>query len=172
MKSWKKDRNYRKFKNEDGSFTYTITVYGQDIKVDKKVYDAYSHSARQLEYIEQDLKRNRVLRDKHGKAVVDPDGRPTLLPELEVSLEKLIGEDWDYPAEEPQPEEITLKNVEKTELRRNFDVLDSDERALIKALIFDRKTERKYAAETGIPQKTINDRKTRILAKLKKLLGN
>lgn len=52
-------------------------------------------------------------------------------------------------------------------------LLTEEERELIYALFFGEKTEREWSAETGIPQKTINDRKRRIemkteLAELKK----
>ncbi len=169
MKSWKKDRNYRKFKNEDGSLTYIITVYGQDIKVSADIYKEYSRSARQLEYIERDLKRERVLRDKYGKAVTDADGCPALLPGLEVSLDKLMDENWDFPAASHQPEDMMLRQVETVMLRCSFNVLDASEQALVRALIFERKTEREYSSETGIPQKTINNHRRATLAKLKKL---
>lgn len=46
-------------------------------------------------------------------------------------------------------------------------LLTEEERELIYALFFGEKTEREWSAETGIPQKTINDRKRRILSKLK-----
>jgi hypothetical protein len=31
MKNWQKDRNYRNYKNADGSFTCVITVDGEDV---------------------------------------------------------------------------------------------------------------------------------------------
>lgn len=51
-------------------------------------------------------------------------------------------------------------------------LLTEEEQELIYALFFGEKTEREWSAETGIPQKTINDRKRRILSKLKKTSGN
>ena len=50
--------------------------------------------------------------------------------------------------------------------------LSADEQKLIHAIYYDQLSERDYSAKTGIPQRTINDRKRRILAKLKKLLEN
>jgi DNA-directed RNA polymerase specialized sigma24 family protein len=172
MNNWKKWRNYRKIKNGDGVYTYIITVDGRDVEVSAEVYNAYSRSARQLEYIERDLKREHALRDKNGKAVLNTDGYPILLPGLEVSLDKLLDENWDYPADSCQPEDMVLRCIETVALRRSFYVLDADERALVRALIIERKTEREYSAETGIPRKTINDRRARVLAKMKKLLEN
>lgn len=51
-------------------------------------------------------------------------------------------------------------------------LLSDDEQKLINALFFKNLSEREWSAEAGIPQKTINDRKRRILIKLKKLLEN
>ncbi|MDR1703819.1 MAG: sigma-70 family RNA polymerase sigma factor [Clostridiales bacterium] len=171
MNTWKKYRNYRKINNPDGSFTYVIFVDGVTVEVSAEVYKAYSRSARQLEYMERDLKRDRVLQDAHGRAVVDAYGRTVVLPELEVSLDRLMDEDWDFPAED-QPEDMVLLHVETISLHHCLNLIDATEKTLIQALFFERKTEREYSAETGISQQTIHARKRVILAKLKKLLKN
>ena len=57
-------------------------------------------------------------------------------------------------------------------LRLVISMLSSEEQELIQALFFRGLSERKWSNECGIPQKTINDRKQRILAKLKKMLEN
>lgn len=51
-----------------------------------------------------------------------------------------------------------------------FPLLSEDEQRLLNALYFKEMSERDWSKIAGIPQKTINDRKHRILAKLKKLL--
>ena len=66
--------------------------------------------------------------------------------------------------------------VERTllldKLRKSLPMLKAEEQELICALFFQRLSERELAAKTGIPQRTINDRKRRILAKLKEFLEN
>lgn len=57
-------------------------------------------------------------------------------------------------------------------LRLIISMLPEDEQELIRALFFRGLSERKWSEECGIPQRTINDRKRRILAKLKKMLEN
>lgn len=57
-------------------------------------------------------------------------------------------------------------------LHNCLSLLTEEEQELIYALFFGEKTEREWAAETGIPQKTINNRKRKILLKLKALLEN
>ena len=57
-------------------------------------------------------------------------------------------------------------------LRHIVSFLPDDERELIEALFFKGYSERKWSKISGIPQKTINDRKQKILLKLKKILKN
>lgn len=170
MQNWQTNRNYHKIKNPDGSFIYFIKVEDKYVPVSKEVYTVYARSERQLEYMDLDLKRDRILQDAGGKAVLDKNGLPIILPEREVSLDKLMAEDWDFPSSAPPPEEVILKQIEILELHQCLDSLDAEERVLIDALFFERLTEREYSQRSGIPQKTINDRKNRILKKLYQLL--
>lgn len=57
-------------------------------------------------------------------------------------------------------------------LKQCIALLKTEEYELINALFFRNLSEREWSAETGIPQKTINDRKRRILVKLKKFMEN
>ena len=170
MQSWQKDRNYRKLENADGSFTYIITVENVDVEVSADVYKVYTSAERKMEYMERDLKRNRILQDANGKAVNDERGHPVTLPEREVSLDKLLAANWDYPSAEQSPEDAVIERIEIEMLYRGLDCLDDDERDLINALFFEDMTEREYSARSGLPQKTINNRKRKVLEKLRKLL--
>lgn len=170
MQNWQKNRNYRKLKNPDGSFIYLIKAEDKYVSVSKEVYTIYAQSERQLEYIELDQKRDRVLQDANGKAVLDQNGQPIILPEREVSLDKLMAEDWDYPSSAPSPESVVLNQLEIAALHQSLSSLETEERALIEALFFEGLTERAYSEQSGIPQKTVNDRKNRILKKLNQLL--
>jgi DNA-directed RNA polymerase specialized sigma subunit len=51
-----------------------------------------------------------------------------------------------------------------------IEMLSEQDRLLIYNLFFKGKSERQLSAETGIPQRTINDRKRKILLELKKLI--
>lgn len=166
MQNWQKNRNYRKIEDPDGSFTYLIKSGGKYVEVNKEIYTVYAQSERQLEYIELDLKRDRVVQDAYGRTVSDDKGIPLTLPEREVSIEKLVEEGRDFPSSTPSPEEIVLKQLEIMELHHYLDFLADDERSLINALFFEGLTERAYSERSGIPQRTINDRKRRVLKKL------
>ena len=170
MKNWRKTRNYRKIKNPDGSFTYLIKAEDMYVLVSKEVYTVYAQSERQLEYMACDLKRDRILQDADGKAVLDQNGQPIMLPEREVSLDKLMAEEWDYPSSAPSPESVVLDRLEIAALHQGLSSLTAEERTLIEALFFEGLTGRAYSERSGIPQKTVNDRKNRILKKLYQLL--
>jgi DNA-directed RNA polymerase specialized sigma24 family protein len=119
--------------------------------------------------IERGLKRNRVKQDEKGRTVRDKNGLPILLPEREVSLEKLIDEGWDYPTLEPSPEDSMLSVMfsEVAELHRCIALLNDDEQALIIALFFDGKTEREYAGFIGISKTALHARKVKAINKIK-----
>lgn len=68
-------------------------------------------------------------------------------------------------------EQVTYKLM-LDKLHSCLSLLTEEEQELIYALFFGEKTEREWSAETGIPQKTINNRKRKILLKLKALLEN
>lgn len=62
------------------------------------------------------------------------------------------------------------KNILLDKLKKVLCELPDNERQLIDALFTQGLSEREWSAQSGIPQKTINDRKNRLLTKLRKLL--
>ena len=172
MQKWHEYANYRRSENADGSYTYFITIEGKDIEVSEAVYKAYTAGDRKMRYMELDLKCDRVRQDADGKAVRGENGLPIKLPEREVSLDKLIAEDWDFPSAEPSAEDAVIARFEIEALHRSLDLLDDDERALIDALFFDGLTEQDYAGLIGLTQQGVNKRKQRILEKIKKVLDS
>ena len=172
MNTWHKYQNFKKQKNDDGTFTYFISVDGVEVEVSKAVYKEYASASRKMKYMELDLKRDRVQQGADGKAVVDENGNSVTLPEREISLEKLIDEDWDYASSEPTPEDATIEQFEIKALYSGLSLLDDDERTLINALFFDGLTIREYAEFTGKSKSSIDRQKTKILNKLKSFLTN
>ncbi len=81
------------------------------------------------------------------------------------STHMLMDGNWIYPSSNPSAEDDAINRLDISALRVSLDLLDVNERALINALFFDGLTEREYSTQTGIAQKTINDRKHRILKK-------
>ena len=165
-----RNRNFRRHRNEDGSYTCIITVDGENVEVGEKIYNEYAKGAYKMERTEFGVKCDRALKDATGKAVKDANGDVITLPEREVSLDRLMDEEWDFPSSEPSPEDVLVASEEIWELRRCIALLTDDEQALINALFYKGMSERSYSSETGIPLMTINSRKHRIFGKLRKLM--
>jgi DNA-directed RNA polymerase specialized sigma24 family protein len=91
--------------------------------------------------------------------------------ERERSLEAFMDDGLDIPDGGRLMDDILEDKLMLEMLLAALAELTADERSLIGALFFDEKSEREYAADSGIPHPTIHSRKTAVLKKLKKLLG-
>jgi len=141
------------------------------VEIPDEVLQFLKQSDRKIDYLEHGIKCNRYVRGIDGKYVKDSNDQPAVLPELEISLDKLIEEGWDFPTSTSSPEEEVISKMEIEELYRCLDQLSSSEKELIDALFFSNDgkgmSEREYSRRTGIPRKTIAYRKSKILEKLK-----
>lgn len=139
--------------------SYTLTVYNtitrknEEIEVPEEVYQTYRRTAWNID-------------DNNASFYAH-----------EIQMSSLIGgEDGAYENfrefidTENTPDVTVLKELEKAALHWIIAQLSESERELIQAIYFDGLTERKYASLTGLPQKTVNNRKLAILRKLKKQL--
>ena len=93
----------------------------------------------------------------------------------EIQLSGLIGGDNDnyenfheFVNDENTPEDIVIDAEIKRAVRESVSALDKEEQQLVFALYEEGVSEREYARRTGIPQRTINHRKERILEKIRK----
>lgn len=81
------------------------------------------------------------------------------------------GSSFDFIADETvNVEETVVRRMMLDKLRSALSLLSEDEQSLINAIFFRGLSEREWSKKSGIPQKTINDRKRKILSKLKKFL--
>lgn len=131
----------------------------------EEVIAVLKKSERKLQYQEYDLKVEKFVLDEEKQKVFFIQSR-------EDSLERLIEADVQFEDEDSNVEDIVIKAIMIQKLKENVELLNHDEIEMINALFYKGYTEREYAKITGIPQKTINDRKLRTLRKLKKLLKN
>jgi DNA-directed RNA polymerase specialized sigma24 family protein len=140
--------------------------------IDSKTLKALRESDRKAEYMERDLKRERYLRDKHGKVVLDSNGQAVTLPARETSFDQLCEAGYSLPIAAPSAEDMSIETEfpKYGKLYRSLKLLTEDERALITALFFKRQSEREYADSIGVKKQSVNEKKLRILRKLKKLL--
>lgn len=93
-----------------------------------------------------------------------------------VSLDEMRSEDFrDKDVIEDTNVDIEFeiqRKIEIEQLKNALLKLDNDEYKLIRALFFEQKSIREYAKEIRIPFMTIQNRKNKILKKLKKILKN
>lgn len=151
MKCWKWSRNFRKILNEVGPATCTITVEGKKIGVSTEVYEAYSRMER----------RERYLYEREEGLLLSLEQ----LAEENVPLHSLMDKHM------LSAEDGALRQMDYEQLRAALGSLAPESQKIIKALFFDGFTERQYATKIGVSQPTINHRKVRALAQLKKLLA-
>ncbi|MCL2842176.1 MAG: sigma-70 family RNA polymerase sigma factor [Oscillospiraceae bacterium] len=90
----------------------------------------------------------------------------------EDSLDRLIDAGEQFAAVQKSVESTVLSGLMVEELHEALDKLPESERNLIHALFFQDMTEQEYADSLGIKQQSVNERKLRILAKLKNILRN
>ena len=128
---------------------YYIWLDGMEIPVSEEVYRVYKRA----EWREE---KQRDVRS-----------------ERESSFEFMCENDFDGQAVADQMlvDEIVADKLLPDELYAALAELADDEQSLINALFYQDKSERDISKETGVPQKTINNRKQSILKKLKKLFS-
>ena len=142
-------------KDNDPSYEsrFFIPVQGYLLEVDQRHYQDFYRAKEREAYLKK-------LNAKYGL----------------LSIEAFDNEDdngTDYiQAETEDVAETVTHLLMLDKLRSVIPMLSENEQELIQALFFRGLSERKWSEECGIPQKTINDRKQRILAKLKKMLEN
>jgi DNA-directed RNA polymerase specialized sigma subunit, sigma24 homolog len=146
MQYWKKNRNYRKYRNADGSFRCVITVDGQDIEVSKVVYEAYAQADRRERYCyerEEGLLLSLERMDEEGMHPTFPTDRRT-----------------------EAAEDTAMRRILTAEALEALSQLKPDEQHLIRAVVMEGMPERVYAAQIGITENGVNKRKLRALKKL------
>jgi DNA-directed RNA polymerase specialized sigma subunit len=131
---------------------YTIVVKHQRVEVSKAVYYAY-HKAREAERYQ-----NKVVR--HFELSLERFQEEGVHIELQFNLYQLSVEDKLIVQEQLQKLKLALATLEP------------EEKLLIHELFFSGKSERDLSAMIAVPQKTINDRKRKILLKLRHLIEN
>lgn len=140
---------------------YFISIQGQRVSVTQEIYEAYYKMERRFRYYEYDIKAERVVRKNGGEM---------RLPGKEDSYDRLQGLGC---APGTQPDEVETEvqhRLLREMLYAAMKTLSEDECSILWELYWNRKSERELSRQTGIAQKTINDRKKRILQKLRLIL--
>lgn len=135
---------------------YIIYINGTAVEVSKEIHDFLAKSDRQMKYAEQDRKQERITIDSENERV-------SVKPSMEDSLDRLTELGVEFP---DRREDLYESVIRKVMLEQAMSKLDDEERYLIAQLFYFDRTERDLAEELGIPQRTLPDRKRRILCKM------
>ena len=128
-----------------------IPLHGMIMEVSKADYDDFYQKQRRQKYIDE-------------RSVENGDISYDMLTTDDFNGEDILIDDSE------DIETQVVRKIMLDKLRAAFSLLSVDEKELLTALFFQEMSERDWSKISGIPQKTINDRKRRVLAKLKKLL--
>ncbi|MFT8888603.1 MAG: sigma factor-like helix-turn-helix DNA-binding protein [Ethanoligenens sp.] len=131
--------------------------------VSEKIIEVLEKSDRQMEYLQYDIKVERCRIDSAS-------GTVTYLPSREDSYERLLEENKQFAAAGESVDDVAIKTVMIEKMLTCLKHLSPEEQKLITALFFNDKSEHQMSRETDVPQRTIHDRKVKILAKLRKLM--
>lgn len=142
-------------KENDVSYAdkFFIPLHGMLMEVTEEIYRDFYKSQRRQKYIDE-------------RSVGNGDFSYDML-----TTDDFNGEDILIDTSQ-EIDNAVIHKIMLDKLSDSILLLSDDEQELINALFFRNLSERKWSDETGIPQKTINDRKHRIIAKLKKYLEN
>ena len=130
-------------------------------------YKFLRSSNRKIRYFTHDLKREKLIIENESI---------TFIPSREDSLERLMEDEGVFfSLAEQSVEDIVVGKVLIEQLYHALSLLEPDERKLIEEIYFsldgEIKSERKAAKVLGMPQKTLNERKLRVIDKLRQLMG-
>ena len=131
---------------------YRVRSCGTLVPVTQEVYQAYYQAKR------------------HDKTLCEKDERNGLVSYDGMDTEDILGEEMIPDRDAISVEDAAIANILRGKLRYCLTLLDAPDWELIHALYFEGMSERQLAKRTGIPQRTISDRKQRTLRTLKKLL--
>ena len=142
-----------------------ITDYqAKYLDVSKEIIEVLEKSDRQMEYLQYDIKAERCRIDSTS-------GTVTYLPSREDSYERLLEGNKQFPSDDEDVDDAAIKAVMIEKMLTCLKRLSTEEQELITALFFKSKSEHQVSREASIPQRTIHDRKIKILAKLKRLMN-
>ena len=139
---------------EEKKKTYYIRAMGEAVEVPKDLYLAYFKMRRQ--------ERGLVEKDEYNGTLHYND----------LDTDEILGVESFSSNEDETVEDVAIRHILTQELHKAINSLSDADRELIYALYFEGLSQRELSRRTGIPQKTIDNRKARILRILGKYLKN
>lgn len=137
-----------------------IIKNGVAVEVSDEVYKILRKWDRRIKYVEHDLKETRYIINQEKETVKE-------IPSREDSLDRLTALGYDF---ENRTADFRDSVSDKMMLDQALEKLSDEEKYLITQLFYFGRTERELAAELNVTRRTINNRKRKILSKLRELL--
>lgn len=138
-----------------------IMKNGVAVDVSDEIYEILKKSDRRIKYVEHDLKEAWYIIDQKKETVKE-------IPSREDSLDRLTALGFDFA---DQSADFRESVTEKIMLEKALEKLGDEERYLITQLFYLGRTARDLATELQVSRRTINNRKRKILLKLRELIG-
>lgn len=136
-----------------------IIKNGTAVEVSDEVYKILRKWDRRIKYVEHDLKETRYIINQEKRTVKE-------IPSREDSLDRLMALGFDF---ENRSADFRETVSEKIMLEQALEKLSDEERYLITQLFYFGRNEQELAAELNVTRRTINNRKRKILSKLRNL---
>lgn len=133
---------------------YYIRVQSTLVVVTKEVYKAYYGAKR------------------HEKVLSEKDERHGLVSYNALDNADTIGENMIPDDDALSIEDVVISRILSESLHRCLALLPKADQELISALYFEGLSERQLAEKSHTPQRTIHDRKVKVLRKLKKMMNS
>lgn len=155
---------YQYLKTEEGKSKYfdvwkdddRDVMIGVEVPIERaKIYASERRRSRYIKQVMKELDISLTSLDIITDLETGLIGGEQILPDLSINIE----------------DEITDK-IQLEELHKALKELSKEEMLLVKALFFDGYSEREWSTISGIPQKTLNNHKRKIIEKLKNILKN
>lgn len=137
-----------------------IMKNGTAVEVSEEILEYLTKSDRRIKYVEHDLKETRYIVDRKNETVKE-------IPSREDSLDRLMSLGFDFA---DQSTDFRESVTEKIMLDQALEKLSDEERYLITQLFYFGRTAQDLATELQVSRHTINNRKRKILLKLRELI--
>jgi len=136
--------------------------------LEKKKY--YIRIEKNLVEVNEEIYRSYYQMGRHERYLTEKDKAHKVLQYSNFDTDELLGEEMIPDFQSTSVEDRAITHILSERLHQCITLLPKSDQRLLQAIYGDGLSERQLSRKIGIPQKTINNRKHQILAKLKKLL--
>ena len=129
---------------------YIIMIRGSQIEVNQEIYQAYYGI------------------ERHTRTLDEKDQRHGLVLYSNLDTPELSGEAMIPDCDAVSTEDAAIARILREKLHQCLNLLPESEQKLLHAIYFEGMSERELSVLSGVPQRTINDRRRKAIQRLKK----